>query len=99
MLWRVALHFWAFECIPVSLANELSEVSSLILATEGVANLNFSGLGGALVLGLGDVALWNRNGLTSFDVVKRYTHEWFNLTYVKFLHYRSGELRLSNLLA
>lgn len=74
------LGFWTAECVPGSLADELGKVAAFVRATEGVADLDFAVLGGALVLGLGDVAVCHFNRLAGFYVVKGNTHGFFNLT-------------------
>jgi hypothetical protein len=64
----------AVEGVPVSLTDELGEVAAFVLATQSVANLNCTGLGGALILGLGDIALRDLDGLAGLYVIKGDTH-------------------------
>lgn len=61
--------------VPINLANKLSQVAAFILTAKGVPDLDLAGASGALVFGLGDIALGNLDRLARLYVVKGDTHE------------------------
>jgi hypothetical protein len=53
------LNDWSRKRVPSSLRDELGEVAALVATAQSVTNLDFAVLSGALIFGLGNIAVWD----------------------------------------